>query len=131
LAEGRALIDGEQPGHVLDEQHRSSTLARDSPDFGPEPSCVVGSSSFAGDACTLAGETGSDEIHSAAKRSAVEGFQIVEDRAATQGTFDHSTCEDACRVGLPLDRSHNAKGRANHPDPELDASVSAAQGDGT
>jgi hypothetical protein len=74
------LVDREQPGHVLDEQHRRSTLARNAPDLGPEPAGIIDAESLTGDACTLTRESSNDEIHATAPRSAIEGFQIVPDR---------------------------------------------------
>jgi hypothetical protein len=79
---------------------------RDAPDFRPEPSPVGDAEPLTSDAGALAGEAGNDEIHAVAVRSAIEGFQIVVDRTWIQGTFDHSTCEDRSREGLPLNSTH-------------------------
>jgi hypothetical protein len=108
LREGRAVVDGEQPGHVLDEQHRRVTVDEDAVDVRPEPPLVVDAGATSGDAGGLAGESRSDEIHSSAPRSAVEGCEIVPDRNRSQARFFHPRHESGCNVGLPLDNAHKA-----------------------
>jgi hypothetical protein len=131
FAERLPVVNTEQSGHVFDEQRTGTSLSDDSPDVRPEPSLVVDASSFAGNACALAGESGNDEIHPSTKRAAIEGFQIAPDRTRIQGTFRHSIREDGCCVGLPLDSSHRANGDASKADPEFESAVSRAQADGT
>lgn len=131
LSERGASVDVKQAGHVLDEQHRGTALLDGSPHGRPQPSGVSGSEPLACDAGALTGETGSDEIHAVAVRAAVEGFQIVPDRARIQGTLDHSIREDGSRIGLPLDRTHNANWDASQPEPEFDPSVSGTEREGT
>jgi hypothetical protein len=126
--EGAAGADAEQAGHVLDEQPSSAELARDAPDVGPQPSIIVGAEPSAGDAGGLARESRSDEIHEAAPRAAVEGFQIVPDRRELQGAFDHSISDDGSRVGLPLDNNHKANGGQSKSDAALEAEDASAEG---
>jgi hypothetical protein len=58
---------------VLEEAERRRDLLDDSSDVGPEVAGIVSTSASARKAEGLAGVTSSDEIHSAAPRSAVEG----------------------------------------------------------
>lgn len=129
LSEGSAAVDGEEPGDVLDEEPASATLEEDSPDLVPEPALVGDAEALPCDAGSLTWKTGNDEIHAAAERSAVEGFQIVVDRGEIQGARRHSMSEDSCRVGLPLDSTHKANSGASKLDGKLEASVAGAEGE--
>lgn len=129
LLECSATVNGEESWDVLDEEPCRVELAEDSEDEGPEPSLVVDALPFPGDAGALTWKTGNDEIHSAAIRFAVEGFQIVPDRTWIQGTFAHSTCEDGSRIGLPLDSSHSPNSRASANDGAIESAVSGAERD--
>lgn len=122
-------VNGEEAGDVLGEEPSGATLDGDPPDLGPEPSLVVGSEPLPGDAGSLAGESGSDEIHSAAQRSAVEGLQIVPYRGWSQGASFHLMSEDGSSVGLPLDSSHKAKSGASDSSGALEAAVPGAEGE--
>lgn len=74
----------------------------------PEPARIVlaTSSSRLGDG--LAWDGASDEIHSAAPRSAVEGEEIVVDRALVQGLVRHSGHEDGRGVSVPFDMTDSS-----------------------
>lgn len=127
LLERAAAVDGEEPGNVLEEEPRGAALDGDSPDLGPQPAGVIDAEPFAGNAGALTREAGNDEIHSAAIRAAVEGFQIVEDRTRIHGAFDHSTCEDGSWIGLPLDSTHNSNSGTSDSDSDSEPAVSGAK----
>jgi hypothetical protein len=120
---------GEQTGNVLEKEPPGACLADDAPDFTPEPSLVVDARSSPGDAVALARDSRNDEIHASAPRSAVEGREIVGHRSAIHGTFRHSSNDDGCGVGLPLDNTHKTKGWQNHPDSHVESEDSAAEGE--
>lgn len=71
---------GEQPWDVFEHDESRSHLANDPNDVGPYPSFVLESFALAGDAVRLAGESGSDAIHSAAPRSAIKREKVRPDR---------------------------------------------------
>jgi hypothetical protein len=129
LLECSTVVNGQQTWDVLEEQPAGSDVDRGSPDERPEPSFVIGAESSTGDASTLAGETGSDEIHAIAERFAVKGSQIVPDRTCSQVAFDHSICEDGSGVGLPLNSTHKTNSGASASDGALEAAVSGAEGE--
>jgi hypothetical protein len=98
------------PSDVLEEGERSAGLVEDSPDFRPEVSRVVLSESLPSLRKRLAGITGSDKIHSAAPRSAVEGAQVVPYRSRSQGRLLHPCHESGCGSSVPFDETHGANG---------------------
>jgi hypothetical protein len=125
--ERSATVNVEKSGHVLDKQPSRSDVDDVPPRERPEPSFIVDALALSGDAGALAGDSGSDEIHSAAIRAAREGFQIVVDRTAIQAALDHSTCEDGSGVGLPLDSTHKTNSGASKLDSEAEPPVSGAE----
>jgi hypothetical protein len=108
LSEGISSIGSKEPSHVLQEDVPRSHLANDPGDVWPEPALIPGSSSGSGGTDRLAWETGRDEIHSAAPRSAIEGLEIVPDRSPIQGLVFHPRHEQGRCVGFPLDVTHNS-----------------------
>jgi hypothetical protein len=127
--ESGSAVNGEKSRDVLGEDPAASGLAGDSPNLGPQPTGIADSEALSGDGGSLAGEPGNDEIHAIAVRVAVEGFQIVPDRAWIQRTLGHSTCEDSSRVGLPLNSTHSANTGESKADGELEATVAGAEGE--
>lgn len=111
-------------GHVLHEDVARSHLADDSSDFGPEPPVVVNSTSPACSGPRLAREPGSDEIHDASKRAAVEGRNVRPDRSAIQPRFFHACHENGRCVAVPLNVSH---GSGHSSEGNLESGVAAAQ----
>lgn len=107
---------------VLQEDEARSNLTEDSDNLGPEPSVIVKSTLRPGGAERLAGETGSDEIHSTAPRATVEGGKVIPDRRAIQGLVFHPRHENGRRVGVPLNETN---GSVLHPcGPESDGEAS-------
>ena len=111
-------------GDVLQEDVARSHVSDDPGNVWPDPSLVIDTSTFAGGAEWLAGETGSDEIHSAAPRSAVEGREIVPNRRSIQGLVFHPRHESGRRVGVPLNVTNGAGSEPCEPSGKLETSVS-------
>jgi hypothetical protein len=65
------------PNRILQEDESRSHLIGNASDLGPEPAGIVNTGPESGDGPRLAGEPGSDEIHSATPRLTVEGFEFV------------------------------------------------------
>jgi hypothetical protein len=78
----------------------------------------------------LAGEAGSDEIHAATPRAAVEGGEVVPDRSLIQGLVFHPGHEDGRCVGIPFNVSHGAAGDSGESEGEFESAVAAAQVEG-
>ena len=113
-------------GDVLEEAERRLDLFDDSSDVGPEVAGILSAEASARKTEGLAGIASSDEIHSAAPRSAVEGCEIVPDRRRIQGRFFHPGHEDGRGEGFPLDV---ADGAAPAGQPEVEASDAGAEGE--
>jgi hypothetical protein len=89
--------------------------------MGPEPPFVGDAEPLPGVGGRLAGEAGSDEIHSAAPRVAVEGREVVPDRSRIQGLVFHPRHEGGRCEGFPLDVTHSAVGVSEgEPESELE-----------
>lgn len=114
-------------GDVLEEAERRRDLPDDSSDVGPEVSGILSALARSRKAEGLTGVASSDEIHSAAPRSAVEGREIVPDRSRIQGRFLHPGHEDGRCEGFPLDIAHGATPSGQS---EVDAADSGAEGEG-
>lgn len=95
-------------GDVLDEDGGGLALEGDSDEVGPQGSLVVVAGAGAGGGVGLAGQAGSEEIHLAAIRSAVEGREIVPDRSRIQGRVLHPRHEVGRCTGFPLNVTHGA-----------------------
>lgn len=120
---------GEQSGDVLEEQPSGAGLSHDAPALGPQPPDVVDASPSPGNAVSLAGDSCNNEIHSAAIRAAIEGLEIVPYRSRIHGTLVHSSDDDGCGVGLPLDNTHKTKIGQNQPDSAIEPEDPAADGE--
>jgi hypothetical protein len=123
--------DWNNEGAVLHEDDSRSHVSDDPLCIGPEVAIVVKTQLGPGRRERLAGEAGSDEIHSATPRSAVEGREIVPHRSWIQGLVLHPSHENGRREGFPLNSSHGSYVDAGKPEGELPTSSSVAQMDGT
>lgn len=133
---GKVTEDVREPvlddsGDVLQEHPSRSHFADDAGDFRPEPTVVVNSTSFACSAERLAGEPGSDDIHAATPRVAVEGGKVRPDRSLIQPRLAHPFHEDGRCVAVPLNVSHGSAVHAGESQSELEASVAGAEVEGT
>lgn len=118
-------------GDVLQEDESGSYVSHDPGNVWPEPSLIIRTELLACAAEWLAGETGSDEIHSATPRAAVEGCEIVPDRRLIQVRLFHTGDENGRCVAVPLNTSHGSYVDSGQTESELEASVSVAEADGT
>jgi hypothetical protein len=118
-------------GDVLHEHESRSHVSDDPGDVGPEPSLVIDTSTLPGRGERLAGETGSDEIHSSTPRCTVERCEVRPDRSRIQGLVFHPRHESGRCVGIPLNVSHGSASDAGESQGELEPSVAGAEMDGT
>ncbi|GAH89410.1 unnamed protein product, partial [marine sediment metagenome] len=82
-------MPGNEAWHVLQPHVSGSHVHTDPKDSRPEPAGVVRAAPPAGVAPGLAGEPRTDDIHSAAPRSAVEGSNVIPDRRRIQALVRH------------------------------------------
>lgn len=111
-------------GDVLQEDVARSHVSNDPGNVWPDPSLIIDTSTGSRLTERLARETGSDEIHSAAPRSAVEGREIVPNRRSIQGLVFHPRHESGRRVGVPLNVTNGAGSEPCEPSGKLETSVS-------
>ncbi len=96
--------------NVFTEDEGGFDFANDSGKFRPEVARVTCSETLAGVTEWLARVAARYEIHNAAPRSAIEGFEIVPDRRSIQGLVFHPRHESGRCVGFPLNVSHGSVG---------------------
>jgi hypothetical protein len=109
---------------VLQEEVLGCHVAHDLCDFRPKPAFVVSAQLLPSKAERLAGEAGSDEIHSATPCRTVERAEVRPDRSLIQLRLCHPRHESGRCVGIPLNVSH---GSGDSSQSEFKASVSAAE----
>lgn len=131
---GKVVEDMGEPesnklGDVLQQDELGSHVSDDGCDGRPEPAVIVSPSLLPGRAERLAGEPGSDEIHSATPRLAVEGGEVIPDRSVIQARLPHPFHEDGRCVGVPLNVSHGSY-PCHGSEGELEPSVAGAEVDG-
>jgi hypothetical protein len=114
---------------VFEKDPLGSYLAKDAVDVRPEPAVVVQPALLPGVGPRLAREAGSDEIHAAAPRAAVEGGEVRPDRSVLQGLVRHPRHEDGRSEGFPLDETHAAEAGDDEPEPELQPADPGAEGE--
>jgi hypothetical protein len=116
-------------GDVLQQDELGSHVSDDGCDGRPEPAVIVSPTLATGRAERLAGEPGSDEIHSATPRLAVEGDEVIPDRSVIQPRLRHPLHEDGRRVGVPLNVSHGSY-PCQGSEGEFESSVAGTEVDG-
>ena len=131
---GKVVEDVGEPesnklGDVLQQDESGSQVSDDGCDGWPEPALIVSSTLLPGRAERLAREAGSDEIHSATPRAAVEGGEVIPDRSRIQARLRHPLHEDGRCVGVPLNVSHGSY-PCHGSEGELESSVAGAEVDG-
>ena len=117
-------------GDVLQEDVARSHVSDDPGNVWPDPSLIIDTSTFAGCAEWLAGETGSDDIHSSTPRCAFKGREIVPDRRLIQGRLVHPGHEYGRRVAVPLNVTHSSGGDSGESRDELKQSDAGAEVEG-
>ena len=118
-------------GDVLQEHVSRSHVSDDPGDVVPEPSLIIDTSTLPRRAERLAGETASDEIHSATPRSTVERGDVIPDRREIQVRLFHPGHEGGRCVAVPLNTSHGSYVGAGESESEFESSVPVEQADGT
>ena len=103
VAENVSKSGTNEPWHVFQEDELRSYFAKYARHVWPEPPLVVLGFSLAGEADGLAREPGSDAIHDATPRAAVEGSKVRPDRRFIQGLVFHARDKYRCCIGFPLD----------------------------
>lgn len=131
---GKVVEDMGEPesnklGDVLQQDESGSQVSDDGCDGWPEPALIVSSTLLPSRAERLARETGSDEIHSATPRAAVEGGEVIPDRSLIQTRLRHPLHENGRCVGVPLNVSHGSY-PCHGSEGELESSVAGAEVDG-
>jgi hypothetical protein len=125
---------GDKLSNVLQEDEAWSHVSNDLGDRRPEPAVISNSLLPTRSREGLAWESGSDQIHLVAPRSAVEGCEIVPHRRRIQSRFFHPCHENGRRVGVPLTTTHGSYvesvGSAQLPEGKLEASEPVAEAEG-
>lgn len=114
------------PLHVLAEDPLRRDLVDDARNVRPEVPRVCRSASLPRDAEGLAGITGSDEMNSAAPRSAVEGSKVVPDSRLAQGRVLHPGHESGRRVTFPLDETNSPISGLGDVKAEIETAIAGA-----
>lgn len=114
---------------VLGDEHRGGRLPEDAGDFGPEVPGVFGATAQSGCAEWLARVTGSEDIHLATPRSAVEGAQVRPDRRVIQRRVLHPGHESGRSVCVALDPANSAVSGQQQMQSEFESPCSCAEGD--
>lgn len=132
---GKVMEDLGEPesnklGDVFQQDEAGCHVSDDGCDGWPEPAVIVSSTLPAGGTERLAGEAGSDEIHSATPRATVEGGEVIPDRSLIQSRLRHPLHEDGRRVGIPLNVSHGSY-PCHGSEGELESAVAGAEVEGT
>lgn len=112
--------------HVLENNPSGPNLPNDSLHIRPQPSLVLDPPLFTRDRERLTRETGSDDIHSATPRSAIEGREIVPNRRALHGRLFHPLHEYRRSKALPLDVAHSPISVHDKSDAKLESANSGA-----
>lgn len=125
---GESVLD--ESGDVLQEHESRFHVADNSGDERPKPTRVVNSTLLSSCREWLAGETGSDDIHSANPRFSVEGDEVRPDRRAIQVRLFHPCHESGRCVAVPLNVTNGSGRDSGESEPEFKSSVPAAQVEG-
>lgn len=128
--EESAPVSGNDAWYVLEKDIARLNLGDDSPDIAPDESVVVHALSLSGEADRLAGETGSDEIHAATPRSAIEGRNVIPDRSVIQAAVFDPRGDDGCGELVPFDVADRADIGCESQS-EVKSAHAGAQADGT
>ena len=91
-------------------------------------SFIVNAATLAGCGERLAWQTGSDDMNSSTPRCAIEGCEIVPDRARIQPRLPHPFHENGRCVAVPLNTSHGAYSEAGECETESAVSVAEVEG---
>ena len=121
--------EAEMMGDILKEDEGRFDLADDAGDMRPEVPRVVCAPALARDGERLARIAGSDDVHRAAPRAAVEGSNVIPDNSPIQGRVFHPRHESGCGVGFPFDMAHSTISGDGDGEPEVEPTCAGAQGE--
>jgi hypothetical protein len=124
ITEDKRQTSPNKLGDVFQEHKSRSHCTNDSFDGRPEPALVI--NAFLGTSETegLTGETGSDAIHSATPRLAIEGREIVPDRCLIQVLLCHPRHKSGRRETVPLNVTYGSGCDSSESQSKLEAPVS-------
>lgn len=106
--------------YVLENNDGWLYLTDDPLDVWPEVPWVCFCETFASEAEGLTGVAGSDEIHSATPRVAIEGSHIRPNRRWIQPPFFHARSQELEARSFPLHETHSASAK-DHAGGEVQA----------
>lgn len=112
---------------ILQEDEARSHLANDSQDLGPEVALVFLPEPTAGNREGLAWVTGSDDIHPATPRSAIEGSEIRVNRSGLNRPLFHASRQDFADRVLPLHETDRSSAGKRQSDSEVESADAGAQ----
>ena len=115
------------PADVFEEADGRFDFADDAGDVRPEVTRVFVAELFSGDTERLAWIAAMDDIHNAAPRFAVEGFNIVPERRTIQGRVFHPCHESGRCIGVPLDVTNSSIAGDGDVDAEIEAADARAE----
>jgi len=115
--------------NVFGEEQWGPCFGEDAGHVRPEVSGIGSSELFPGGTERLAGVSGSEDIHSATPRAAVEGGKVRPDRSLIQGLVFHPGHESGRGVCVPLDPTNSSVFGNRDMQPEFQSADSGAKGD--
>lgn len=115
-------------GDVLQDDVFGCHVSDDAPHVGPEVSVVVNATSLACSGERLARQAGSDDMNSSTPRCAIEGREIVPDRAEIQSRFFHPFHENGRCVAVPLNTTNGSYAEGCEGDGESAVAVAEVEG---
>jgi hypothetical protein len=120
--------EAEMMGDILEEDEGRFDFADDAGDMRPEVARILAAEPSACDRERLARVPGSDDVHRAAPRAAVEGGNVVPDNSLIQGRVFHPRHESGCGVGFPFDMAHRTISGDGDGEPEVKTACAGAEG---
>jgi hypothetical protein len=112
---------------ILKEDEGRFDLTDDAGDMWPEMAWVICAKPFACDRKWLAWISCTEDIHSAAPRSAVEGSNVVPDNSLIQGRVFHPRHESGCGEGFPLDIAHSSISGDGDGEPQVETACAGTE----
>jgi len=116
-------------GDILEEDEGRFDLSDNAGDMWPEVAWVFGAEPLARDRKWLARIPGTDDIHAAAPRSAVESGNVVPYNRLIQGRVFHPRHESGCGVGFPFDIAHSTIAGDGDGEPEVEPASAGTEGE--
>ena len=112
------------PGHIFKQDVGWRAVADNTDCVGPHVAGVVRAELLSGDGERLAREPGSDDIHAATPRAAVEGSYIIPEGKGHEEAIFLVPKEDLCAVRIDLNCAHDSPSKQSCAE---NASTSASE----